>query len=920
MKNILLIAVLGSVLWGALPLANAATIYTEDWGNANTSVIGNGTIALVGWTGVADSQTAQPYLGMYQATGANDPALGLGLPVNTLFFTGLTASAGANYLGQTNGAGMFYTTDTSGTGSAGDSAFADIDPTAYTNLTINLEVRTGPVNGYLTNYFAVQVGGSWYVAINNQAPDYEGSYPTFTNWTMVYTNSASVWNNLTINSSYVTIGAQAGANLSGPITGIGIVELNNTNFAYGNTGLNYNKLVINQGLGDFPSNPPTNTATAVTPQYVFAGGGASFLSSFAGAPNLIYRWLTNGASGNTNILNNGSRVFGAQTTMLTITNCNTNDALVTYSVVVTNFFGRATNGGLTLIVSNVPPGLLYAENFPYVGPNGNLPGVGWVVSAPATTSIGIYQVGSDGLGNAYSYSPVATTNAYYTTTTNDIGTSGLPFVAINPASYPAITFQAGFVPGNSAGTTNGAVSVYWAVAMNGTWYASAQSIPISLATFDSPYLIYQYGFNPATTNWNDLTITGTNAIIGSQASSLLTGNITGAGLVVAHNDASGSDMNFQNFEIITNQAVVIPPSIGSDAVIPLNVGVASGGGASFGVSTTAGTPPFTYSWTTNGVPVQNGGRVSGATTATLTIADLSSADNGMQIVAFVTNSAGGDESDNLFNPATLTVTNPPVGLLYSEAFPFVGPVAANYPISSVGWVEAVLNVPNALFQKTALTSDGAVFAYLGTPGTTVYYTTTATDTNQSGLPFPNINLASYPSLNFSVDIQPGADSNNVTAYIAVQLNGANWYVAASPLAVNLTTSSYTTYTMAFNPAAANWNNLTVSTSGGIVGSTAASNLGGVMTGAGLVFVTVGSGGDFNFDNFQITGTGVGGINVGPLTGGNVNLSWVGNPAVNLQSTTILSPANWQDVPNTLGLYSLPVPVTGSQKFFRLVEH
>ena len=292
----------------------------------------------------------------------------------------------------------------------------------------------------------------------------------------------------------------------------------------------------------------------------------------------------------------------------------------------------------------------------------------------------------------------------------------------------------------------------------------------------------------------------------------------------------------------------------------------------------------------------------------------------MQIVAFVTNSAGGDESDSIYNPATLTVTNAPVGLIYSEAFPFVGPVTGNYPISGIGWVEAVPSAPNALFQLTANTSEGAVFAYLGAEGTTVYYATTATDTNQSGLPFPNINLASYPGLNFSADIQPGAGSNNVTAYFAVQLNGANWYVAASPLAVNLTTPGYTTYTMAFNPAAANWKNLTVATSGGIIGLTAAGQLSGVMTGAGLVFVTVGSGGDFNFDNFQITGTGVGGINVGPLTGGNLNLSWVGNPVVNLQSTTILSPADWQDVPNTLGLYSLPVPVTGSQKFFRLVEH
>ncbi len=81
--------------------------------------------------------------------------------------------------------------------------------------------------------------------------------------------------------------------------------------------------------------------------------------------------------------------------------------------------------------------------------------------------------------------------------------------------------------------------------------------------------------------------------------------------------------------------------------------------------------------------------------------------------------------------------------------------------------------------------------------------------------------------------------------------------------------------------------------------------------------TVGAGGNFNFDNFIITGSGVGGINVGPLAGGNINLSWVGNPAVKLQSTTSLSPPNWLDVPNTYGLYSLPASVTGPQKFFRL---
>jgi hypothetical protein len=512
----------------------------------------------------------------------------------------------------------------------------------------------------------------------------------------------------------------------------------------------------------------------------------------------------------------------------------------------------------------------------------------------------------------FSYSPSATTNAYYTTDTNDTGLSGLPFVDINPASYPAITFQAGFVPGNAAGQVNGAISVYWAVDMSGTWYASAQPINITLSSL-SPYLPYQLGFNPAVTNWNNLTITGTNAIIGSPAAAPLSGNIVGVGLVVAHNTSTGSDMNFQHFLVLTNEAVGTPPSIGTS--IPLAISVPSGGGASFGVSAT-GTQPFTYGWTTNGVAVQNGGRVSGATTPALTITDLTTNDDNLQIVAFVTNTAGFAESDTTYGATTLTVTNPSVGLIYAEAFPFVGYGSLNYPLSGVGWVEAVLNSPNALFQLTAQTSQGAAFAYYGSAATTVYYTTTATDTNQSGLPFPNIQLGSYPSLSVSVDIAPGFASSNVTAYLAAQMNDSNWYVTASPLPVSTSSSAYATYTTAITSTAGNWNNLTVTSSGGLIGSPAAADLNGTMTGAGLVFVTVGSGGTFNFRNFQITGTGLGGINVGPLANGNLNLSWVGNPAVELQSATNLT-STWQDMPGTYGIFSLSVPSTGPQKFFRL---
>lgn len=899
MRTKLSLAVVG-VLLSAVQFASAVTIYTQNWGTGNSGVTGNGNINTVGWTGIAQSQTAGPYLGIYTATGANDPTLGLALPANTVYFTGFQT---------TSLAGMFYTTDASGKGVGGNSAFADINPALYTNLTFNIEVRGAATD---TNYFAVLVGGQWYVCTSYQLPGSSGiGYPQFTNDFLVYTNPTNVWQTLTINgTTNVTIGSVASPNLTSLITGIGIVELPTSG------GFNYNELVINQGAGDFPQIAPTNTAPAVTPQYVYAGGGAAFVSTFAG-PLLVYQWQTNGV----NI--SGGRYLGTAGTTMTITNCNLNDAGSFYMVVVTNKFGSATNGNLQLIVSNVPPGLLYAENFPYLGPNGNNPitGVGWLVAAPASTGIGIYQAGG-GLGDCYSYSPTATTNAYYTTDTNDAGISGLPFVDINPANYPYVTFQAGFVPGNGAGQVSGAISVYWAVKMTNGWFCSAQAQAIDLTAL-SPYQNYQYGFDPAVTNWNNLTITSSNAVIGAPAAGPLTGNIIGAGLVIAHNTASGSDMNFQNFVIITNQALGTPPNIGAN--YPLDVTVASGGGAGFGVSS-SGTAPFTYSWTTNGVFVSNGGRISGASTATLNISDLTAGDNGLQIVAYVSNAAGGDNSAASAGATTLTVTNPSVGIIYTEGFPFVGPVARNYPISSIGWVEAAPGTPDALFQAgtpgTSSASQGAVFAYLGSSGTTVYYATTATDTNQSGLPFPNIDLAAYPNLSISAGIAPdSASSTNVAAYVAVQLNGANWYVSANPLlGPNVASNSvFSTYTMTFNPAAANWNNLTVTSSGGLIGSAATGNLSGVMTGAGLAFVTVGSGGTFNFDYFQIADLGVvGGINAGPLTGGHLNLSWVGNPAVKLQSSTNLgSSLNWQDVPGTYGLYSLPAPATGPQTFFRL---
>jgi hypothetical protein len=65
----------------------------------------------------------------------------------------------------------------------------------------------------------------------------------------------------------------------------------------------------------------------------------------------------------------------------------------------------------------------------------------------------------------------------------------------------------------------------------------------------------------------------------------------------------------------------------------------AGGTAVFSVSVSGGTPPFTYQWSHNGVPLINGGRISGANTNTLTIQNLVTNDLGTYSVS-IQDSAG----------------------------------------------------------------------------------------------------------------------------------------------------------------------------------------------------------------------------------------------------------------------------------------
>jgi hypothetical protein len=701
--------------------------------------------------------------------------------------------------------------------------------------------------------------------------------------------------------------------------------------------MDYNKFVI---ATDCSGGPFTAVAISEPPpsgESVYAGGGVSFAVLATGTAPITYAWynpsgnlISDGATGN------GSTIFGSATSTMTISNAQSGDQ-GNYFVEVSNSDGdyTETSSDVYLTVNAVPAGVLYADTFPYQGPvdAGDLPTstVGWV-TAGNTGNWSVWETGNSGQGNVYcspyGAATVPVVSAFYTATNVNTGATGLPFLAIPaPPATPYVALEATVNPNGVTGD-----NAYFAVQMTlGTasnWYVASSPMVFNGSGFQAQWL----QFSTAASGWKNLTInTNNSATIGSAASAALSGNITGAGLVFTQASTSDGSFNFNNFEI-TSTEVPVGPEIGT-AGMPLSQAVYSGAGVSFGVGFTGGTSPFVYSWTLNGTtlndgPLADGAVVSGSKTATLTITNVTMAENNDTVEAYVTDAQNLSDNTGNWSPYTiyLNVSDAPIGTIYTEAFPYIGPASAgNESIGSVGWREALPGPYNLWYY------DGSAYSgYQANPTTDAYYTSTATDTGLSGLPFPNIVLSGYenltdPPLTLSAQIEPQPNSpydlSQVTPYWAVQINGSSWYASASPIAIgwNNTTPPFTTYSLVFSPLAANWNTLAIvpGTSASI-GGPAANNLdanNGVLTGAGLVIVYSGNAGTLDFTDFTITGQGVGNIAYG-VTGSTLKLSWVGNPYVQLVSSTSVS-GPWSPVSNTLGKSSATVTITGPQKFYAL---
>jgi len=928
------------------------TLYSEDFGTATFNATG---VAAAATTDVGWSTSGIAYTGMYAAPGSIDPVTGATFPPPPVGNVNGTNNAFYASLDSASSTGIFYTTDTNGASTDGTSSFSDINPANYPGgIVLNAESEFNSATR-ASNYFAVKVGGQWYVSKSPNTNNALGN-PIFLQNSLVYTNPASAWNTLSfaeggVNAAGpVSIGSQAAANLSGPITGIGVVVVGDPNYAGGTTGygINYASVSVTTPLVNTGSTAPIIDAAGFS-QVAYAGGTASFaVDAFVGSP-VSYMWTFAPSGGGSAVVNNGftgtgSFVSGAASSVLTISNISSADA-GTYSVQVSNAHGSDDSTNYTtntLTVVALPGDVLYAETFPVVGPFavGESPSaVGWTEAVAGSDNPNRL----DGAGSLFAYETAATTIGFFTSTTSDTpGLSGLPFPTINPSSHSFLSFRANIADP----TASTAGSIYFAVEMaGGKWYASSSAL--QLAANPRTTNVYGLQFDPSAQQWNNITISPSAVTIGSQASANLTGNIIGAGLVFSFTGTSNQYF-VTSFAMVTDPTPPVLASFPSQPYVPYSQTIYTGAGASFSF-TEAGSLPLTNRWQfndngtslTDGVQ-SDGSIISGSQTTFLTIQNASATDAGAYD-AYVSNPAGTQSFNtypgSIYGPPTLTVQAPPLGLIYNEAFPLYQETTVNQPFSIIGWTNQS-DVPTRLYElgtpATALVGNAAAYAYEGTETNSLFYASTTSDTGFSGLPFIAFDPANYPanSIQFTTSMEAGnASYTNVSASFAVQ-QGGQWYAMATPIepassSASLSTSAFTGLgPQTYSPLASQWKTVTlVGTAGVVVGGAPAHNLSGPITAAGLLFQHFGtSGGDLNYNlfNIQAVGSGslIGGVNIGAASNGVATVTWIGNAAVQLQSaTTLTGPNNWHNVNGTVGQHSYRVSTTSpTTTFYRLVQH
>ena len=183
------------------------------------------------------------------------------------------------------------------------------------------------------------------------------------------------------------------------------------------------------------------------------------------------------------------------------------------------------------------------------------------------------------------------------------------------------------------------------VRIGGQWYASTATL--NDTSTNAAWASNYFAFTTAASAWRSLQ-TNTLALGAVLGSPLPNGNISGIGLF-GQIQADTGKIRLDEFRIEGN-AVAMPPTASTPVAAP-GTNVLSGTSVSLTVPV-SGTPPFTYQWRKDGIPLTNAPSYAGTTSNVLAWAATSTNQSGNYDV-IVSNAYGTNTSPSVFITVTL---------------------------------------------------------------------------------------------------------------------------------------------------------------------------------------------------------------------------------------------------------------------------
>jgi Leucine-rich repeat (LRR) protein len=512
----------------------------------------------------------------------------------------------------------------------GTTAFFSVNATGTAPLSYQWQFNGANIGGATASSLTLDniqlsSAGNYSVVITNVAGSLASAVATLTVWAPpAITLQPTSRTNLTGSSASFSVTATGTAPLSyqWQAGGVAILGATTSSLTLNNVQLsdagNYSVTITNVA-GQLKSSAAVLTiwaAPAITTQPSsrtnITGSDATFTVVATGTAPLSYQWQFG-----------GNNIAGATASSLTLNNVQLSSA-GDYSVVVTNVAGTLASAVATLTVWAPPAISLQPAS------RTNLTGTSASFSVTATGTAPLsyqWQFGGAPISGATTSTLIlnnvqlSETGNYSVTITNVAGSLTSSAAALTVWAPPAITAQPQSAT-NIAGTT-----ANFSVSATGT-------APLS----------YQWQFNGVNLDGaNGSTLTLNNVQPGAAGNYTVV--ITNVGGTLTSAAAS--------------LTVWVPPFISTP---PISQTVIAGSNAAFNVLAT-GTFPLSYQWLANGLPLSNGGNVSGATTSTLNIA-AAQPNNAAAYAVVITNVAGSLTSSPA---AVLTVNVPPSITLLPQA-------------------------------------------------------------------------------------------------------------------------------------------------------------------------------------------------------------------------------------------------------------